>query len=75
MLGINRIQRGALTYPRSLLNMDGCVVTLDKGEHFNLLSLNNGAQEFFGLQNEAKGLVLLPTSLFSNNFKIFQKEI
>lgn len=75
MLGINKFKRGVLKYPRVLKNLKGQEVTLEKGEHCNLLALTNGVQEFFGLENSTKGLVLLPSSLFANNFKLFQQEV
>jgi hypothetical protein len=72
MLGINKFKRSVITFARSLKNLEGQEVTLNAGEHVNLLALTSG---LFAIQNKAKGTVVLPQGLFANNFKLFEKEI
>lgn len=75
MFGINRFKKGVISSLLQLRNLDGKVVEFNAGERVNLLALEAGSCQFFGIQNEAKGTVVLPPSLFGNNFLLFQKEI
>lgn len=75
LFGINNFKRVALSHSSNLVNLEGKMVNLKAGEHFNAVAVTNGVHEYFGLENKEKGMVIFPTSLFANNFKLFQKEI
>lgn len=72
MFGINKFKRCVVKHTRTLLNLEGLEVTLEAGDHVNILALTNG---LFGIQHKTKGTVVLPQGLFINNFKLFEKEI